>query len=350
MTTSKEIMAIDTEQTASATAAAGNDPELRSAIFEALRCAEQRSREPEVFRREVRTPLIRAMLGKDRRHIVELSNGLKFEVAPVSRIELALLLSTEERPDHVWEPQTTKLLTTLANGADDVIVGGAYIGDHVLPLAREAKTVHAFEPMAEAFGRLVRNLELNGLQNVIAHCVGLWDRSGERLRLDGLMALASSSTAPGGDVEALAIDDYSRQASLESVDLIMLDTEGGEERALIGAAAVLEHHSPNLVFEVHRNFVDWTCGLENTSIIRFVAAFGYQCFAVRDYHDNVAMHGSPVELIPAASVYLEGPPHGFNVFATREPTIIDRHGFAVVEGVSPKLLHGRDPRLHAPLH
>src|SRR5690606_20597667 len=105
-------------------------------------------------------------------------------------------------------------------GARHVVVGGAYIGDHVLPLARVAERVHAFEPMREAYERLLRTIALNGVENVIAHRAGLWDRSGERLRLDGDMALASSATSARGEVEALSIDDYAREARLASVDLV----------------------------------------------------------------------------------------------------------------------------------
>lgn len=63
----------------------------------------------------------------------------------------ALLLSREAAPDHVWEPQTTKLLAALAARPGDILVGGAYIGDQVVPIARVAASrdgrVHAFEPM-----------------------------------------------------------------------------------------------------------------------------------------------------------------------------------------------------------
>jgi FkbM family methyltransferase len=343
-------MTTSVEQVARALARAGTDPELRSALFALLRAAERRAPDPHGFREQVRAPVVAALLEEAGAHTVELSNGLKFDVTPASRIELALLLSSEEHPDHVWEPQTTRLLTMLAEGARHVIVGGAYIGDHVLPLALVAERVHAFEPMAEAYAKLVHNLRLNGVENVIAHRAGLWDRGGERLRLDGDMALASSTTSPDGEVEALTIDDYVVKARLESIELIMLDTEGGEERALLGAAAVLERHAPHLVFEVHRNFVDWSEGLENTSVVRYLATRGYRCYAVRDYHDNVAMHGRPVELVPVGSAYLAGPPHGFNVLATRDPALLEREGVVVVKGVSPKLLQGRDPALHAPLH
>ena len=253
---------------AQALAAAGTDDLLRSALFDSLRAAERRAADPRSFRDKVRAPLISALLQQVGTHTVELSTGLKFEVSTASRIEMALLLSSEDRPNHVWEPQTTKLLTTLARGCRNVIVGGAYIGDHVIPMAQIAERVHAFEPMKQAHERLLRNIQLNAANNVRPHRIGLWDKSGELLKLDGDMALASSETSPNGDVESLTIDDYTQREQLGSVGLIMLDTEGGEEKALIGAAHVLATHSPHVVFEIHRSFVDWSNGLENTTVLR----------------------------------------------------------------------------------
>jgi hypothetical protein len=64
------------------------------------------------------------------------------------------------------------------------------------------------------------------------------------------------------------------------------------------------------------------------------------------------MHDKPIELIPAHTAYLEGPPHGFNMLAVKNPDslIADDKMFKVVPGVSPKLLRHRDPKIHAPIY
>lgn len=347
-----------------ALARVGEHEAARDAIFSALREAEAGADDPALFRETVRWPVVRALLTHVRSHRITLKSGLIFEIGLDSRIERALLLSAEAHPDHVWEPQTTKLLTMLAAGAAHVIVGGAYIGDHVLPIARELAAtnpqgvVHAFEPMGETYRRLLRNLELNAITNVIAHRLGLWDASDITLNVEGLPALASSLTLEetredsGENVRATSIDDYVRVHGLESVGLIMLDTEGGEEKALRGARGLLARPSPeapHLVFEVHRNYVDWTGGLENTSIVTLLTSNGYTVFAIRDFHDNYPMTDKVIEIIPVDSVYLEGPPHGFNLMATKAPDAVERLGLRVVRNVSPKLLRDKDPALHHPL-
>lgn len=132
----------------------------------------------------------------------------------------------------------------------------------------------------------------------------------------------------------------------------MLDTEGGEERGLRGAAKLLTSpwpQAPHVIFEIHRKYVDWSDGLENTSVVRFLTEKGYRVFAIRDIHGNHPMTDQDIEIIPIDRVYLEGPPHGFNVLATKDSSLIGRLGLRVVQGVSPKLLMEKDPALHHPL-
>jgi FkbM family methyltransferase len=338
----------------------GRDEKIRETILEALRQAELQAEDPSTFREQVRWPLILSLLQDVEAHRVVLENGLAFEITPDSRIEKALLLSSVAHPDHVWEPQTTKLLTTLAIGATNVIVGGAYIGDQVALVARgnpdskRPAMVHAFEPMQHAFDRLQRHVSLNDLENVVCHRSALWSESNVRLRLDGHLALASSlieENEPSGDGEScqsLSIDEYVMTHKLTPVELIMLDIEGGEEQALRGGRDTIIRDYPNVVFEIHRNFVDWSKGLAETPAVRFLTSLGYTLFAVRDFHNNYPTTGYPIELVPIETVYLDGPPHGFNVLAIRDTGLVQRLGLKIVDHVSPKLLLEKDPALHFP--
>jgi FkbM family methyltransferase len=354
-------MAITEGEALEALALAGRDPVLRDALLETLRHGERAAPDPASFRERVRRPLLHSLLRDADYHRVTLSNGLMYDVRPESRIEEALLLSLTPSPDHVWEPQTTRLLTQLAEGARSVIIGGAHIGDHALPIARVLErsggTVHAFEPSSAAYRSLLRNIEINGVGNVVVRNLALWDRS-TVLTLGGPAPLsppapADSAAADGGErIAAVSIDEYVAESQLSSVGLIMLDTEGGEEMALAGAAATLAgswSDCPHLVFEVHRHYVDWTPGLHRTSIVSRVLDAGYTVFAVRDLHDNYPMEGKAIEVIPVDRVYLEGPPHGFSLFCTKEPGFVERLGLRVVADVSPKLIPGHPEALFQPV-
>ncbi|MES2753550.1 MAG: FkbM family methyltransferase [Pseudomonadota bacterium] len=350
---------LNADAIANAMLTAGKNDGLRNKMMAALRIAQNDSEDPSEFQAAVRWPIILGLLGDGGIHRLTLANGLVFELGADSRIEQAALLSAVEHPDHVWEPQTTRLLVELARDAANVIVGGAYIGDHVLPMSRVIKKggrVHAFEPMAATFARLRRNIVLNDIQNVVTNQLGLWDVSDAALVIEGDLALGSAvvaDTHTTGDevIRSMAIDDYVKKQGLAGIELIMLDTEGGEEKALMGAKALLSlpvGSAPNIVFEIHRHYVDWSEGLDNASVVRLLTDRGYTVYAIRDLHDNYAMAGKAIEIIPAKEVYLDGPPHGFNALATKDASLVTRLGLRVVYNVSPKLFPHKDSALHHP--
>ncbi len=345
-----------------ALAYAGLDERVRMELFELLRRAEADAPEPDRFRDHVRWPLVAAALRDVGQHRITLADGLIFDIGTDSRIEKALLLSDRAHPDHVWEPQTTKLLTRLASRSEHAVVGGAYIGDHVLPMARRLRTtgrVHAFEPMEHPYRRLLHNIAINDIRNVVANRMGLWDEGDVSLEITGALALATSAPyldgngpAAGADVvPSVTISEYLAGQHVSRLDLIMLDTEGGEERALRGALGFLSQppgQAPNIVFEVHRDYVDWTSGLAGTSLVSLLREHGYLVFAVRDIHGNRAMDGQPIEVVPVDDCYTDGPPHGFNMLAMKQSALISELDLCVVPGVSPKLIVDKDPALHHP--
>jgi FkbM family methyltransferase len=268
-------------------------------------------------------------------------------------------MSEPARPDHVWEPQTTKLLVKLARNAKHVVIGGAYFGDQAILVAKEiAKTggiVHAFEPNNDQRKMLMRNAELNSLSNIHAFGEGLWDNCSSTFTLEGYDAFAHMEAVDSDcryAFRTVTVDEYLKAAEVVSLDLLMLDIEGAELRALMGAVNFLAQpvsQAPNIVFEVHRNYVDWVCGLENTEIVRYLIDLGYCVFAVRDFNSNYDLSHKPIEIIPADAVYLEGPPHGFNMVAVKDISLLTGPDFRLCKWVSPKLLLHKVPELHHPI-
>lgn len=351
----------DSERLHRALAAIGEDEELRGEFLRVLQLAEDRlARRDFNVREEVSGPVTDALHERVNSVTVRLSNGLVFECPYRSRIARDLALRRVEEPDHIFEPQTTKLLLRLARDAKHVLIGGAYAGDHTIMVAREIApwggTVHAFEPNPELFAMLLANLERNGVKNVRANPLALWSRSDESLRLSGTDAWGRVEVGAAGSdssLRSITIDDYGKRAAIDAFEVIMLDIEGAEFEALRGASFYLSRPpqtAPNLIYEINRGYVDWTPGLPNTDFVRFLTGFGYTSYGVRDYQDNVALGDLPVELVPLDDIYLEGPPHGFNLLGVKQTTILADPAFRLTPGVSPKYLQHRDPRFHAPLH
>jgi FkbM family methyltransferase len=333
-------------------------PGWRQAFVRHLLALEKDIATPGVdLREEVTGPLVDAVFEEGEPIRRSLSNGVTFEFLYRSKIARDFVMSEPAVPDHAWEPMTSRIVVDLAREARQVVIGGAYFGDHAILIAREVArnggVVHAFEPNSDQRRMLMRNAELNGLTNIVARPEGLWSSSSEHLKLVGYDSFATAEKAEPGAADAfqtVTIADYLGAQGIDRLDLIVVDIEGAELAALKGAEKFLAGpDAPHIVYEVHRHYVDWSAGMPATEISRFLTGLGYTLFALRDFNSNVDLSGKPVELIPQDKIYLEGPPHGFNMVAVKDPAIFDRPGYRIVENVSPKLLRHKDPALHHPV-
>jgi FkbM family methyltransferase len=335
---------------------------LRELTLDILRWLEKQQTNSYGWRESVRWPIVRALLG-DRIERVTLSDGLVFDLQMVSNLERNVLLAPVKHPDELWEPQTTKLGVRIASRGHYVLLAGAYIGDQALPIARALEPrggrVFGFEPMDGPFEQLLHNCQLNRITNVQAERLGLWNVSGVTLGLVGSEALAHveelGEDAPTVDstLRTTTIDDYVRSQDVERLDLIMLDLEGAEFRALQGAQAQLElppGSAADVIFEINSGYTDWSQGLAQTDIIQLLHGFGFTVYTLRDYNACVPMRGFPIELVDLDSTILAGPPHGFNLFATKAPNRLEELGLILCHDVSPKLLLHRPEQIHQPLH
>lgn len=143
--------------------------------------------------------------------------------------------------------------------------------------------VIAFEPGAVTHERLLRNLQLNGCQNVSAVRAAISDVPGELLlRVDPLhpsldghrfvrrVSEVHDPVASDEVVEALVFDDYLTSKFLGNpplIDFVIIDIEGAELAALQSARKTLERCKPTLLLE---------CSKEQVAVERLLRDFGYQ--------------------------------------------------------------------------
>lgn len=351
---------MDMERLERAFATIAENPELRSEFVKFLVIAEQKYAViDQDMREEITGPIVDCLF--DQTDVIRrtLSDGTIFEFLYRSKIARDFLMSDTRNPDHAWEPQTTRLLIELAKVSKNALVGGAYFGDQAILIAKYLGKpdglVHAFEPNTDQLAVLMRNAKLNGLENIVPNQAGLWSDDDKTLKLEGFDSFANTVEADFFDENAfktVSVNKYLADRGESTLGLLMLDIEGAELSALKGASDFLSlsaDHAPNIVFEVHRNFVDWSDGLESTEVIKYLVGHGYHMFAIRDYNSNVTMSDKTIELIPLERVFLDGPPHGFNLIAMKSLDLISDLNIRMCENVSPKLLKHRDPALHSPM-
>jgi FkbM family methyltransferase len=160
--------------------------------------------------------------------------------------------------NQVYEPLETELVRRLVKKGDTVLDIGANIGYYTLILARQvgpAGRVFAFEPDAENFLLLKRNVKWNGYKNVVLVNAAVSNEPGVlNLYLCGNNR-GDHRIYPSGDarrtieVSAVVADEYLGNLS-NQIQFVKMDVQGAEGRVLLGLQKTLRHSpSCRLIFE-----------------------------------------------------------------------------------------------------
>jgi FkbM family methyltransferase len=153
----------------------------------------------------------------------------------------------------IYNFEETKLIKKLVKRKHIVLDIGANIGYFTLLMAKQAKLVHAFEPEAQNFQLLKKNVELNKISNVKLHNVAVAEKNGKtKLHLcetnRGMHRIYPSRwcTEGSNEVKTVRMDDVIQEA-----DFIKIDVEGAELGALKGMAKLLKKCEVTILMEFH---------------------------------------------------------------------------------------------------
>ena len=322
-----------------------NNPAYRESFIDTLVEFEKKAGHPQVNVRDTVSGPLADELFMGEAFTKTLQNGLHINFVYNSKIAREFLLCSPKVPNHVWEPQTTKLLLHFSANAQNVIIAGAYFGDQAIPVANNIKSTgicHTFEPNKNNSDLIIENAKINNLDNILINNLALWNKSNEELIFEGEDALASTVEASNSSANVLhtiTIDDYVTQNKVGKVDLLMIDVEGSEIKVLQGAVEMLKQNKPVVIFETHSLYDDWSNGLQNSPSATLMKELGYEVFAVREFHQNIDTADMPIELLPLDKTYCETPPHhGFNMLAIPVHSLIENDLFRIVYDLSPKLI------------
>ncbi len=200
----------------------------------------------------------------------------------------------------LYEPDVTAAFYRVIAGGMTILDIGASIGYYTLlasKLVGASGRVWAFEPDAQAYAYLVRNIQANDCRNVTAVKKGVADRVG-RASLMGSeperrFISADSRDSNGAAVETLALDTV--LAELVPVDVMKMDIEGGEPAALRGMRE-MSAASPNL-----RLIMEWCTpflkrsGATPESVAELLRQLGFVSYEVleRNAGSVPLAHGLP---------------------------------------------------------
>jgi FkbM family methyltransferase len=192
------------------------------------------------------------------------------------------------RVDSLYTKEPCTLEWIAGFGADEVLIDiGANVGMYTVWAAiTRGVRVFAFEPEAQNYGLLNRNLMLNGLgERVRAYCLALSNAPGfSELHLASLDA-GSSCHQLGEKVDfnhrpaqpkfsqgclAARLDDLVRDGVVPAPQHVKIDVDGFEPKVIAGAAQVLRSaQTRSLLIEVNQNLPD------HMEMVRELNGLGY---------------------------------------------------------------------------
>lgn len=141
---------------------------------------------------------------------------------------------------------------------DLVLDCGSYVGCFTIIASKlvgiKGKVI-ALEPDKTSYRKLLANIELNKLKNVIAINKGLWEKEGKQNFFErtsrGSSFIFESENMKTVSVDVTTIDNVVKDLKLEKLDFIKMDVEGAELFALKGAKKTLQNIKPNLAIATY---------------------------------------------------------------------------------------------------
>jgi FkbM family methyltransferase len=169
-----------------------------------------------------------------------------------------------------FEYPSMELFSSMIKRGDIILDVGANTGLYSVfysKLAGETGKVFAFEPDAETYKILLKNLKLNNCTNVVPFNYALSDKE---CIIEMVSELANDAHLKTGDafkymkesnnispvspgknsMKAICLDSLEEIKNLEKINFIKIDVEGAELLVLRGAKQTLQKHKPKIVFEL----------------------------------------------------------------------------------------------------
>lgn len=160
-----------------------------------------------------------------------------------------------------FEKEELKFVKSYLIEGDIFVDAGANIGLFTLPASSRVGNqgmVISYEPAPKTYERLVENIKLNNLKNIIPRNIGLSEKAGRlnlQLSNNGYDAWNTFADAKDdmfhekANVEVCRLDDELKIYDQDKISLIKIDVEGWEKFLLKGSLYLLQNYSPVLMIE-----------------------------------------------------------------------------------------------------
>ncbi len=190
------------------------------------------------------------------------------------------------------EPHVTRHILAAVRPGMTVVDVGANVGWFTLLAAArvgDGGRVHAFEPNPANVQLLLRSVERNAFGNVTVHRCAVSDREGT-LGYSADDSNGHVTMDPGANgllaVRAVRLDDELHD--LPRLDVVKMDIEGSEAKALAGMRELMRRHRPTLFVEFSPGALREVGGSEPREMLADLRAVGHEVLIV---HRDGALEG-----------------------------------------------------------
>ncbi len=158
---------------------------------------------------------------------------------------------------------------------------GANIGTISIPMAALGATVHAFELLGANVEHLAKSVSRNEFNSVSVTIGAIGDQEGFA-GITGFSAWGVAMNSGLISIPRVIVDNYVIQKDIQHIDIIKIDVEGSELKALKGTTNTIKKYHPDIVIEC--NAV--SCGNNRYSyvdLLKILSDLGYNIYRL---HDN----------------------------------------------------------------
>lgn len=191
-----------------------------------------------------------------------------------------------------WEKLTTELFEKVVKEGDIVVDLGAHIGYSILLAARlvgKKGKVYAFEPEPINYGLLIKNIELNGYDNIVPVQKAVSNITGTvRLFLDDKHPDRHTMCQPNEkrefvEVESVTLDEFFKDKKCP-INVITMNIEGAEMAAFLGMRRLLrENENLKIFVQFHPPGIRRSGESPEDFVRMLLKDYGFSILTIDDY-------------------------------------------------------------------
>lgn len=184
---------------------------------------------------------------------------------------------------HIWEPYLTELFNKYTTKDSVVLDVGAHIGYFSIIAGRNAQKVYAIEPDLRNFTILNKNIEINNIKNIEAINVAVGEKNEKiKLYLHDVDTAGNRAFDSGEklmipvDCDMITIDSL----NIPKVDLMKIDIEGFELKALIGMKETLKRSNGIVILTEFYPYLLDLAGTPAIEYYNFLKECGFRLYDI----------------------------------------------------------------------